>query len=253
MSPVVGGVTRKHPPLCVSRGSNPGASAPLRLTTPRRRRSQPGRSRASLGSSLSLVPVDDLEQLRRALLRGRPTGLRPDDGDEAFERHQLLAIRFHRAARLNGRASLGEGAEWRLYFAEHFPREDEYADLLWNEWRVALLKDETPGKGVAITHCQPHAHWKTVQPGKLLVIDLESMWGDFEKSLESFLHLLRVNPDRRRVVIDRWRRRGWTVQNVVYSQIVPDRYASVPASASVATSATASKPAGASEPNADRG
>jgi hypothetical protein len=46
-----------------------------------------------------------LAELRSALLRARPPALRPDQGDEAFRQHKLLASAVHRASRLDARGS----------------------------------------------------------------------------------------------------------------------------------------------------
>src|SRR5579859_7279815 len=94
-----------------------------------------------------------LPELRAALLDGLRATLTPSQGREAFERHQLLAIRFHRAARVNTpNRKVGEGEGWERYFVDHFPRGGEHAHLLWKDWRTQLLKDEAPGAGIVITH-----------------------------------------------------------------------------------------------------
>jgi hypothetical protein len=155
---------------------------------------------------------DDLRDLQDALLRGLRLPV-PPTPDEAFERHQLLVIRFHRAARLNDRAGDKEWQSWCRYFAEHFPRGDTHAELLWHQWRVPLVKDETPGEGVAITHGQAHAHWR-VYPQQGLCINIESMWDDYEESVNRFIASLAANKERRAVALDRWRQRQWTVQTL---------------------------------------
>jgi hypothetical protein len=93
------------------------------------------------------VPAMDeqVADLKAALLVGLRVALQPDQGYQAFERHQLLAIRFHRAARTNA-TGVSERRGWCQYFEEHFPRGDEYAVLLWERWRNALLKDEYPDR-----------------------------------------------------------------------------------------------------------
>lgn len=55
------------------------------------------------------------------------------DAAEAFERHQLLAIRYHRAVKVDsgGRQGGGAGNAWTAFFAAHFPRDDHHGDLLW--------------------------------------------------------------------------------------------------------------------------
>jgi hypothetical protein len=118
---------------------------------------------------LSATP--QLDAIRKSLREGLRVQLTPEQGIEAFARHQFLAIRFHRAARLNQRSSDGEGQGWCRFFREHFPRGDEHALLVWEQWRVPLLKDEMPGTGVVNTHGQTWFHWKMTNLG--LAIDLE--------------------------------------------------------------------------------
>lgn len=151
-----------------------------------------------------------LENLRETLLRGLRVELGPDQGFEAFERHLLLASRFHHAAKLNA-PEQGERAAWRQYFGEHFPRGEEHALLLWESWRNTLLKEETPGSGVLISHGQPHGHWRVFDPGGLYV-NLESMWDDFEESVDSMVALLAADPERRSRSIEWWASRQWSVQ-----------------------------------------
>src|SRR5947208_2407136 len=125
--------------------------------------------------------ADDLALMRASLLKGRRVdgALGPGDGDEAFERHMLLATRIHRAAGLAQRGD-GQGEGWVQYFVNYFPPRRSLADdarLLWNEWRTPLLKHETPGHGVSMTHGQPFVHWQRDQETGDLCINLESMWG----------------------------------------------------------------------------
>ena len=125
-----------------------------------------------------------LQELRAALLDGLREHLDPGEGERAFERHQLLAIRFHRVARLNQPwEKKYEGRGWIRFFTEHFPRGDGHAELLWTDWRVTLLKDDSTGPGVSVTHGQPDAHWQISHPSGRLIIDLESMWDDYEASI----------------------------------------------------------------------
>lgn len=177
----------------------------------------------------------DLAHLKAGLLRGLRVDLAPDHGQDAFERHQLLAIRFHRVARLNAPDET-EKRGWMRYFGEHFPHGDEHAELLWVRWRIALVKDEYPGPGVAISHDQPHAHWKMVEPGGLF-INLESMWDDFEKSVESFIAMLGREPQRRVAALEYWATRQYSVQGVAFAPAV--------ATASLATSMTVASASGA--------
>jgi hypothetical protein len=156
----------------------------------------------------------ELDALRNALLFGLRASLPAQDpGYAAFERHMLLAIRFHRAARLNAPWET-ERQGWLLYFKEHFPRGDEHALRLWDDWRGRLVKDEFPGTLVAVSHGQSRAHWILVEPGQRLFINLESMWDDFERSVESFMQLLASDEERRGKTLEKFRRRRWTVQQV---------------------------------------
>ena len=94
--------------------------------------------------------MDELTAMANALLQGLRVELTPQQGDAAFERHQLLAIRFHRAARLNERARDREGQAWCRYFDEHFPRGSDRAELLWEKWRVRLLRMKRQGLGLRL-------------------------------------------------------------------------------------------------------
>jgi hypothetical protein len=165
------------------------------------------------------VPRPELVELKSSLLRDLGVQLQPEQGDVAFERHQLLAIRFHRAARLNQRASDREGQAWVRYFGEHFPRGYEHARLLWREWRVPLLKDETPGAGVAISHGQPHMHWQVTSHG--LYLNLESLWADYVTSVENFAAMLDADAARRKVALERWRKLQWSVEMVTVPTTLP--------------------------------
>lgn len=141
-----------------------------------------------------------LEELRDTLVAGlRPSRrLRLRDGELAFQHHQLLAIRFQAAARLNGRGKVNGRERWATYFREHFPRGDTHAQLLWVRWRTPLLKHEAVGPGVIVAYGRPDAHWQRGSFGHEagLVVDLESMCDDFERSVESFVEACRTD-DRR--------------------------------------------------------
>lgn len=72
-------------------------------------------------------------------------------------------------------------------------------------------------------------------------VDLESMWDDFESSVENCATMLRGDPDRMRVALVRWRTRRWTVRAV---QLVPSESlfpsgCLIPASFSASASAIA--------------
>jgi hypothetical protein len=147
------------------------------------------------------------------LLRNLRRPLGPEDGDEAFDCHILLAVRIHRAAGLNARASDREGQAWRRYFVAYFPEgrnSDADANFLWKEWRTEMLKHESP-RGIA--HGQSGAHWYPLPEGGFCV-NLESMWDDFEFSVDRFLEALQADERHRTEVLRRWRERSWTVRRI---------------------------------------
>lgn len=151
--------------------------------------------------------------LRSSLLRNLRRDLGPEDGEEAFDRHILLAVRIHRAAGLNQAKADGEGDGRRRYFVDYFPEgrnSVEDANYLWKEWRTRLLKHESPR---GITHGQPHAHWQRLPEGGFCV-NLESMWDDFEHSVEAFVEALKTDERRRAMVMQRWRDRAWTIRDL---------------------------------------
>jgi hypothetical protein len=90
--------------------------------------------------------------------------------------------------------------------------------VLWTDWRTSLLKDGAPGAAVLVTHGQPLAHWQRDASGRLC-IDLESMWADFEASVDSFLEFLRSADDRCRVVLERALRSSIAVEIVHLSTV----------------------------------
>jgi hypothetical protein len=177
-----------------------------------------------------------LDALRDQLLAGLREELGPQDKIRAFERHQLLAIRFQRVARLNSPAKDDDGDGWRRYFREHFPRGDAHAHLLWHDWRTALLKDDAPGPGVAITHGQLGPHWTFVHPGQQLCINLESMWTDYEESVDHFIAACANDSILRQRALSRWVKHRWTVQIATY--VAPDAYRLDVAAVSATHSAT---------------
>jgi hypothetical protein len=155
-----------------------------------------------------------LAELRAALLRARSPALRPDQGDEAFRQHKLLASAVHRASRLDALGSESETDAWVRYMSDHFPpgrNDPNDARLLFADWRTSLLKDDAPGPRVPVTHGQSHAHWVRDSRGRLC-INLEDMWADFERSVHNFVAYLRTTPDRRSVVLGRWRQTTTVVE-----------------------------------------
>lgn len=193
------------------------------------------------------APDPDLQGIRDSLLRGLRVELGPEDGDVAFERHILLAVRFHRAAGLNQTVT-GEGLGWQQYFDEYFPKRPEWVPedetRLWTDWRVGLVKWETPKRGVTVTHGQPEAHWYR-EPAGTLCVNLESMWDDFEESVESFVDLLERDDARRAEAVGRWHQRSWTVRRL---EITPMRLTHARLDVGAAHSATAMGPPDAPRP-----
>ncbi len=136
-----------------------------------------------------------------------------EDGDEAFARHILLAIRIHYAAKLN-QTVVGEGNGWTEFVTDYFPvgrNSAADAKLLWTDWRVGLVKEATPRGGIALAHGQPELHWQRDMRGAL-VIDLESMYDDFEYAVDRFIAALQADPRHAAVVLQRWRDTTWSVQ-----------------------------------------
>ncbi len=149
--------------------------------------------------------------MRASLLRrGRPN-VGPEQGDEAFDQHILLAISVHRAAGLYRTG--GDGDTWRKYVTAFFPEgrnSAEDAQKLWTGWRTSLLKSEQPI--LPITHGQPDAHWQRENGHP--VLNLEDAWDDFEYSVGRFVEHLRTHPADRAQTLRRWRERSWTVRQV---------------------------------------
>lgn len=158
--------------------------------------------------------ADALDELHDALVAGLGWEIPPQDGMRAFEAHQLLAIRIHRAARLNRHASDGDGQAWVRYFVECFPfprNGENEAVILWKDYRVGLVKDEAPLRGVVITHANDLAHWQPDANTGRLVLNLESLRDDFVTSAERFTQSLRRDNAKRDVVLRRWREKAWAV------------------------------------------
>jgi hypothetical protein len=171
-----------------------------------------------MGTKLSRSDVAALADLRETLLSGRPAALAPAQGDEAFQQHKLLTSSVHRAARLNAYGSEGETRAWIRYMTEFFPagrNGNAEAELLWKEWRTSLLKSGAPGTAILVTHGQPHAHWQRDTQGRL-IINLESMWGDFESSVDQFISSIRNDPQRREIALKRREKQRWAVESVQF-------------------------------------
>jgi hypothetical protein len=174
-----------------------------------------------MGTELRTSDVAALADLREALLSGRPAALTPAQGHEAFQQHKLLTSAIHRAARLNAYGSEGETRAWVRYVTAFFPagkNGNADAELLWKQWRTGLLKSDAPGPALLVTHGQAHAHWQRETQGRL-VIDLESMWGDFESSVDQFIGSLRHDPQRREIALKRREKQRWAVETVQFGSL----------------------------------
>jgi hypothetical protein len=162
-----------------------------------------------------------LAELRASLLRCRCPNLDAGQGEEAFDQHLLLAVALHRVVRLHKLADSKQSDKdgWVDYVTSFFPRgrnAETTASWLWEGWRCSLLKDERPI--VPISHGNPQAHWRLAEGGKPYV-NLESLWADYEYSVDQFLEHLRRHPDRRQVALARWKERSWTVQMVAVAPV----------------------------------
>jgi hypothetical protein len=171
--------------------------------------------RGYAGRVAELTPQDEraLDDLRASLLRRPRPNLRPEQGDEAFDQHMLLAAAIHRAAGLF--RSGGDGETWRKYVTAFFPEgrnAPEDAEKLWVGWRTSLLKNEQPV--VPITHGQSDAHWR--REHGYPVLNLEDAWDDYRHSVERFIEHLRSHPDERANTLRRWRERSWTVRQIQF-------------------------------------
>jgi hypothetical protein len=175
------------------------------------------------------------EELRSSLLRRRPRALGPEDGEEAFRQHQVLATAVHRAVKLIQEGSEGEGAAWIRYFAEFFPpgrNGREEAKTLWRDWRTGLVKSETPGPRVKMSHGQSQVHWVRDRDGALGV-NLEDMWDDFVQSVDRLIDALRNDEKLRDTVLGRFAKQKITVKpfEPADSGLLPSRAASASAAA----------------------
>jgi hypothetical protein len=57
-----------------------------------------------------------------------------------------------------------------------------------------------------------------MDPDQRLFINLESMWEDFERSVESLITLVSSGDERRRRTLESWRQRQWSVQEIVFDE-----------------------------------
>ena len=69
-----------------------------------------------------------------------------EQGDEAFERHVLLAVKVTVAADIFGNGDNGK-LRWMSFFESCFPQSlypEEIASMLWEDWRNGLVHDGSP-------------------------------------------------------------------------------------------------------------
>lgn len=155
----------------------------------------------------------ELERLQDSLLWRVHVELSREDGDEAFERHILLAVRINRAALLWGTGN-SDQRKWVQFLTTFFPGDrytDDVALLLWTDWRNGLVKDGSPRSGVAVAH--RHREWHLVSVDGPLVVNLESMCEDFDEAVHAAVASLEGKAERRTIVLIRWK--DWEVRTVV--------------------------------------
>jgi hypothetical protein len=162
--------------------------------------------------------VDEFDQMKAALLANCPAVFGPD-GPAAVQQHKLLASDVHRAAKLNAhKRDEKEGQQWVRYVTEHFPESRNGAEdavALWTDWRTALLKRNTVGPLVTITHGQSHAHWYR-EPSGALCLNIEDLWDDYESSVEHFVaHARQAERDRRDAIIKRWKASTFDIRQLI--------------------------------------
>jgi hypothetical protein len=180
---------------------------------------------------VSAGALPKLPDVHAALKQRLRETLRCEDGVRAFELHQLLAIRFTRLSRLSAPSKVkGDGERWRLLLSEHSPRGEEHEHLLWTQWRSGLLKNDAPGPDIAVAHLEPEAHRTFVSPGNKLLLNLESLWDEYEGTVVSLVAACATNEILCERVLTRWAEHDWSVGFVSYP--APDAFALLPASAS---------------------
>jgi hypothetical protein len=157
--------------------------------------------------------VDPLEELKQDLTGDLRVALGAHDGKEAERRHRELAMLIHRTARLVYANSHGDQAAWVDYLERWWPNMTaERARTLWTEWRKHLLKDGHPGTYV-ICHGQPRRHWNPQPPGNRIALNLESLWDDYEQSVDNLITECRRDTElqfRVLMTYDQRKLRVWT-------------------------------------------
>jgi hypothetical protein len=155
----------------------------------------------------------ELQRLLDRLLWRLHVPLTHEDGDEAFERHILLAVHLTRAADLFGAGDAGR-SRWVDFLTNYFPDgpySEDVARALWDDWRNGLVHDVAP-RGLAVTHLHPE--WHLRRPEGRLCVDLESMGSHFEHAVRRAVGSLEDDASRREVVLTRWM--DWEVVTVLY-------------------------------------
>ena len=163
---------------------------------------------------------DPLEALRALLLSDSMPVVAGQEGLN-FQAHKLLTTLIHRAAGLHAHHKPSDTEGWTRYIVDFFPPGQngaEDARLLFKDWRCTLLKDGSVGPGVAILHGQSWSHWR--RSDGVLMINLESMWADYEYSVERFIEFLRVTPERSALALQR--HAGNATQTRVLAFVGPD-------------------------------
>jgi hypothetical protein len=188
------------------------------------------------------VTEPTLSTLCEALLGGlrRTKPLDPSQGDLAYEGHQLLALRLHRAVRLDRPPKAGGKKAWAVFLREHFPRGDEHAELLRTAWRRPLLRNRPAGRGVVLTFGRPEAHWQQDGPGGSLILDLDGLREDVERAVSSLRAACEADPARALRVLHRYRRRPWTLETVAQPHLQPGAHPLDRVGASASTTSTSS-------------
>ena len=132
------------------------------------------------------------------LLAHRPAALEPGQGVAAFQQHGLLASKVHQASRLDALRRERDRRVGPLHdqllpgAAERRARREGAVDRLADQppegWRS---RREGP------RHPRAAGGPLAARRSGRLCIDLESMWADFEASVDSFLEFLRSAHERR--------------------------------------------------------
>jgi hypothetical protein len=169
--------------------------------------------------------MDEFDQIRSWLLSGRPAVFGPD-GPAAVRQHTLLATDVNRAAKLDAHSSDDgkDGKQWVRYVTTHFPEgrgrdSADDAEALWLDWRTTLIKHNTVGHRITISHGKSKEHWHR-EPTGALNVNLEDMWDDFEASVDHFIAEASLAPrERRETIVKRWGERQFIIRPLIGSDM----------------------------------